>query len=503
MASIYKNEEDTKNMRTVRPHYYGDVNALVSSYLKGSQDKGLFLATDGMIGPGIVNTFVDGAIGAGLALEAAPDRRFLKGISENTINRNMEIIEAHYDLITSTPELCDWSQKMDFSEIMRIAVRGGLSTGDFLAGYKVRKVGDTYYPALQTIDGRNIRNPNFAEDTPQMIAGVELVNGIETAYNIATYKDSLLNEKFERVVRKKDGMLMYDLVRFGIVQPGQIRGRSILLPVFDRILDIKRYSAAELVKAIVQSSIPFFITVAEQSQPTQNPDRSNVLKNIQDSQTTATGQVVNDPIKIEAAYVNQLNPGEKIEFPESKAPVSQFWQFMEAQIKLIAMDIGIAPTVLLKAFRSNYSASQAEIQDAARGFDILRQYIIRGCVQNYYNLHVELLARQKIVNLPGFFEDPLIRRAWCTASWYGPAIMNIDPVKNANASIALIQNGLSTRQKEARKVGNDFEDNVVALQAEQKLIQKHGVKIGGPVVQEEEEEEEETPTEEGEENAQS
>ncbi len=44
---------------------------------------------------------------------------------------------------------------------------------------------------------------------------------------------------------------------------------------------------------------------------------------------------------------------------------------------------------------------------------------------------------------------------------------------------------------------------MVALQAEQKLIQKHGVKIGGPVVQEEEEEEEETPTEEGEENAQS
>lgn len=480
MANIYNTSEDQKNhMRNTRPHYYGDVNALVSSVLKNAQDKSLFLSTEGMIGPGIVKTFVDGAIGAGLSLESTPDRRMLGNLSKNTIDKAARTIETHFDLITSEPTICDWNKKEVFSEIIRTAVYSGLSTGDFLAGYKVVKVGKRYFPALQIIDGRNVRNPNNSQhDSPDLIAGVRLKDGKEVGYSVAVYKESLTVEKFEDLERFNKKMLAYDLVKFGKVHPGQMRGRAITLPVGDRILDIKRYSAAELVKAIVQSSIPFFVTVKNESDQTESGEsRRSLLDNIQDSQTDATGETVDDPIHVEAAYVNYMKPGENIEFPESKAPVSQFWQFMEAHIKLIAMDIGIPPTVLLKAFRSNYSASQAEIQDAARGFDIFRKTIVTSFIQHYYDLHVELLVRQGIVNLPGFFSDPLIRRAWCTASWYGPAIMNIDPVKNAKASESLINLGLSTRKIEARKYGNDFEDNIPALSAEQELVKKHGIKL--------------------------
>nr|WP_319775966.1 phage portal protein [uncultured Sphaerochaeta sp.] len=479
MANIYNTSEDQKNhMKNTRPHYFGDVNALVSSVLKSAQDKSLFLSTEGMIGPGIVRTFVDGAIGSGLSLESTPDRRMLGNLSKSTIDKAARTIETHFDLITSEASICDWNQKEVFSEIVRTAVYSGLSTGDFLAGYKVVKNGERYFPALQIIDGRNVKNPNNSlEDKPDLIAGVILKDGKEVGYHVAEYKESLTTEKYKELSRLNKGMLAYDLVKFGKVHPGQMRGRPITLPVGDRILDIKRYSAAELVKAIVQSSIPFFVTVKNESDNTGGEDRKGLLSSIQDSQTDATGETIDDPIHVEAAYVNYMRPGENIEFPESKAPVSQFWEFMEAHIKLIAMDIGIPPTVLLKSFRSNYSASQAEIQDAARGFDIFRKTIVTSFIQHYYDLHVELLVRQGIVNLPGFFSDPLIRRAWCTASWYGPAIMNIDPVKNAKASESLINLGLTSRKIEARKYGNDFEDIVPALSAEQELVKKHGIKL--------------------------
>ena len=77
---------------------------------------------------------------------------------------------------------------------------------------------------------------------------------------------------------------------------------------------------------------------------------------------------------------------------------------------------------------------------------------------------------------PGFFLDPMIRKAYCGAQWNGPAQGMVDPVKEVSAAEKRIAIGLSTRQKETVEMnGGDFEDNVVQLAHEAEMMKAAGL----------------------------
>ena len=61
---------------------------------------------------------------------------------------------------------------------------------------------------------------------------------------------------------------------------------------------------------------------------------------------------------------------------------------------------------------------------------------------------------------PGFFSDPIIRKAYSGAEWNGPAQGQIDPLKEVKAAAQRVSEGFSTRAKEtAELTGGDFNKN--------------------------------------------
>ena len=50
---------------------------------------------------------------------------------------------------------------------------------------------------------------------------------------------------------------------------------------------------------------------------------------------------------------------------------------------------------------------------------------------------------------PAFFSDPLIRKAYTGAEWNGPAQGLLNPVQEVTAAEKRVQNGFSTRDREA------------------------------------------------------
>ena len=75
------------------------------------------------------------------------------------------------------------------------------------------------------------------------------------------------------------------------------------------------------------------------------------------------------------------------------------------------------------------------------------------------------------INMPGFFADPLIRKAYTNATWTGPAQGVLNPVQEVNAAVTRIKNGLSTHEDECAAInGTDFEDNVRALEMENERL---------------------------------
>lgn len=81
---------------------------------------------------------------------------------------------------------------------------------------------------------------------------------------------------------------------------------------------------------------------------------------------------------------------------------------------------------------------------------------------------------------PGFFLDPLVRKAYCGAQWNGPAQGQIDPVKEVKAAEKRISIGISTRQREAvEMMGGDFDSNVAQLAREHQMMEAAGLLPSG------------------------
>ncbi len=91
------------------------------------------------------------------------------------------------------------------------------------------------------------------------------------------------------------------------------------------------------------------------------------------------------------------------------------------------------------------------------------------------------------VNAPGFFSDPLIREAWIGSEWIGPSQGQLDPVKEVNAEILSIQNGLTTHEAAAAKInGSDWDTNIDQLEMEFRKIDELEDRLSQMAMMEEE-----------------
>ena len=91
----------------------------------------------------------------------------------------------------------------------------------------------------------------------------------------------------------------------------------------------------------------------------------------------------------------------------------------------------------------------------------------------------EAISKGKI-KARGYFSSKSMMKLWSSATWIGTAQGQIDPVKEVQATKLRIENGFSTREKEAQELtGMDFESNLRVLEREnQGLHTVNNVKEG-------------------------
>ncbi|MFJ7953954.1 hypothetical protein ACIQZG_20855 [Lysinibacillus sp. NPDC096418] len=80
----------------------------------------------------------------------------------------------------------------------------------------------------------------------------------------------------------------------------------------------------------------------------------------------------------------------------------------------------------------------------------------RFCQPIYEEFLTEAILLGRI-DAPGFLDDPLIRKAYATAEWNGPAQGLLNPLNEVNVAIKRVDNGFSTRAKETVEMnGGDY-----------------------------------------------
>ena len=100
-----------------------------------------------------------------------------------------------------------------------------------------------------------------------------------------------------------------------------------------------------------------------------------------------------------------------------------------------------------------------------------RKWFVHDFCQEVYDLWFSEAVAKGRITAPGYFNDPLIKKAYTNCSWAGPAPGTLDPTKEVQAAVARIDAGLSTHEEEAAAInGSSFEDNVRTLKHEYEIM---------------------------------
>ncbi len=277
------------------------------------------------------------------------------------------------------------------------------------------------------------------------------------------------NMKWVRVeaVNKKTG-LPNVLQIMDAERPDQYRGVTYLAPVIEMILQSRRYTESELTAAIIQTYFTAWTTT--KTDPTLMPNFGQDLDS--DGETKDARDYDEDP-QMGPGNVLHLRDGEDVVFGNPNIPTAGFETFTRAVIKQVGAALELPFDVLIKEFNSSYSAAKGALEEAWEVFKMRRSWFVNDFCQPIYEVWLAEAVATGRISAPGFFNDPLVRAAWCGARWDGPAQTHLDPVKEANANAIVVANGWKTNEQVTREFyGENYEENVQALAAEKELMNK-------------------------------
>lgn len=489
MANYYNPTSRSKQTTNFRPYYPDNRNAFMDSEVKDAQNIGLNLATENPIGAGIVNALINGVLGDGLKLESYIKRELLKDVDSEIIEKTQKTIESYWDIWSKSPTLCDHYQKNDLSSIETIALRSIIGEGDGLLHIKIAKEGDMFFPQIQWINGSMIATPPDKFGQVNILSGVEVDSqGRDTAYYVKQMNGNSIDIDYKRcpVYSKTRNSLAFQMVRFNEIQQGIARGRSLLIPCKDLIIQIDRFTQAEITKAIIQSLMTFFITQDKESDDTTPDTLEDIVRNsslnekeeVENSVSNISSTTENIMHTMNGSTIVALNPGEKIELPESNAPTANFKEFINTILVQIGMSVNIPSDVLQKSFNSSYSSSQASLQEAARGYKSFRGNFITKFMNPIYEAFVDCLILQGVIECKGYEDNIFLKKAWTNASWNPPTILNIDPLKNVKAYDMAVKSNFITREQASQELyGNKWESTIIRLADEKKKLIENGLEL--------------------------
>lgn len=422
------------------------------------------------IATGALKTIRTNVVGAGLRLNAQIDYEAL-GMTQEEADAWESQVEREFEL-WSESIFCDAMRMNNFYELQQIAFLSFLMSGEtFVTLPFQNKPQMPYELSVNLIEADRVCSPQGVK-SDRIINGVEVgAYGEVTHYHIAQFhplakafgeKKWIRIEKFGKNSGRQNVLHLMEAER-----PEQRRGVPLLSPVIESVKQLGRYSEAELMAALVSSMYTVFIKSENPNEPPYGeviPEEERVDDEDENSYELAAGAIIS------------LGENESIEQANPMRNNSSFDGFVKAVCRQIGSALEVPYELLLKHFTASYSASRAALLEAWKMFRMRRSWLSsRFCQPIYEEWLTEAILLGRI-HAPGFFDDPIIRKAYTGAEWHGPSQGQIDPLKEVNAAIKRVEEGFSTRARETAELnGSDFWRNHTQRIREEEARREGGV----------------------------
>lgn len=373
---------------------------------------------------------------------------------------------------------CDAARAMNFLEMQALVCLSWLHSGEVFAALpmKLHKGGSPYALKVALIEADRISTPPGKPENARLRSGIETDSyGAPVRYHIAQKHpgDSFAGRNewisvpaFGEKTGRRNILHILEFER-----PGQRRGVPLLAPVIESLKQLTRYSEAELMAAVVSGMFTVFIETPTADSPlgaSPVPDDQQVQTNDANDYQLGNGAIIG------------LAPGEKAVSANPGRPNAVFDSFVTAITRQIGAALEMPYEVLIKHFTSSYSASRAALLEAWEALEMRRSWLVSRFCQPVYEEWLTEAVAQGRIKAPGFFDDPIIRQAYCQTEWHGPSPGQLDPLKEVNAAKVRVEQGFSTRSREAAGLtGSDYESNVRQLAEEAQLRKANGLEETG------------------------
>lgn len=413
---------------------------------------------------------VDNVIGAGVGFQAQVMTNRGGTLNEKV---NADIEEAFSEWCM--PSSCHTGGKLHLGDLERMAFGNIFEAGEVLIRMHYRPFGDSQIPlCLEVIEPERLAHDIVPPGV--VTAGADIRMGVEVdqfhrplAYWIRSvhpgdirHPASVL-DRFERVPAS-DIFHLYVVDRWP-----QTRGEPWLHTTLRKLDELNEYTGLEVSAA--RGSAAYFATIETPE------DESSVATDEEDDGTPV--------MNLEPLTIQELAPGEKLEFHAPNRPNAALDPFMRAMLREIAAGAHASYESLSRDYsQSNYSSSRMGLLEDRDLYRILQQWWIRNFRMPLHRKWLQMAALSgSVPSLPVQTYAASMRK-YEAARWKPRGWTWIDPTAEVDAFKEAIKGGLTTVTDVIAQTANgqDLEDYIKTRVRELDMLKAAGLIIDTTVV---------------------
>ena len=235
----------------------------------------------------------------------------------------------------------------------------------------------------------------------------------------------------------------------------QTRGAPWMSPVIADLKMLNGYREAELVAARVGASKMGFFT---------SPTGDGFTPDDTDNKVPI--------MEAEPGTFHQLPDGVQFQQFDPTHPTTAFADFEKAILRGIASGLGVSYTSLANDLEgvSYSSIRQGALEDRDQ-WKIIQDFLIQHFVEPVYRAFLLSIMQNAVINIPASRFDKFAEATVFRARGF----QWVDPLKEMNAAVVGLNNGILSMQDVANQYGRDVEETFDQIKAEKELAAAFGI----------------------------
>lgn len=471
---------------------------------------------------GAIHTNRDSIVGSQYLVNSQPDLDVLQQLTathpkawvrkirftEAWHEKFQAIAEAKFNLIAdSNSRWLDAARRNTLTEQVRLAIATHVMTGEVLASVEwLKQGGRPCCTAIQLINPTRLCNPDDRTDELRLRKGIETNEwGQPIAFWIRNgfpldYFNSPETYRWKRVEAEKPWGRKQIIHITEQMFIDQSRGISEMVSAMKEARMTKKFQEITLQSAVVNAT---YAAAIETELPREMVYGMMGGGQAAFGENAAAGNAAigsylaglmeymagSKNIHIDGAKMPVLYPGTKMNLQGLGTPGGVGTSFEESLQRHIAASLGLSYEQFSRDFsKTNYSSARASMGETNKRMNSKKKVVADALASEIYSAWLEEDIQAYGLPLPeecsekefaALFYEPLFKDAIVQCDWIGASRGQIDEMKETQAAVLRITSGLSTREKEAANLGQDWRKLLRQRAREKKMETELGLDFSG------------------------